>query len=357
MFLFKKKPKIHLGIDIGTSAIKLVELEKKEERYQLKTYGIFPITEYLKHLHQRVHLETPKLSDEQIAEMIKRTIQEAKAEARTVCLSVPVYSSFSTLINLPPMSEKEVSAAIPFEAKKYIPVPISEVILDWSIIRKTEGQTSETKEERTKSEGRQILLVAVPKDVVAKYTRIAQLANLRLRAIEAETFSLARCLVGNDKSAIVLVDTGARSSNISIIDQGYVRVTHNLEIGGTELTERISQNMNISLEEAEELKKTGQAQKFELEEITHSVLDIIINEIKKIVNHYQTKYNRKIEKCILVGGGIGLPGLVDYFTPKLGLEVSIGNPFARVVYLSILEPVIKELGPSLAVATGLAMRE
>ena len=383
MFLFKKKSKTRLGLDIGTSAIKLVELEQAEGRYKLKTYGIFPLTGYLNHLGEYLRIEPLKMPEPQLAEMIKKILREARTESREVCLSVPVYSSFSTLIDLPFMPAQEIAKAIPFEAKKYVPVPISEVILDWSVIKRVKsgvdrpsidqtqtdilaGSAGQDKsnnqpepEKKTDAQGIQILLVAVPKKTVTRYARVIQLTGLELKALEAETFSLARSLVGNDKSPIVIVDTGARSSNISIIDDGYIRVTHNLEVGGGELTRNLSQKMNISFEAAEEMKKTtgGQSGQLVGRESVISVLDIIAAEIKKIVNHYQIKYNRRIEKCILAGGGVMVAGLLDYFSSKLGLEISLGSPFARIAYPSTLEPAIKELGLSLAVAAGLAMRE
>lgn len=343
MFLFRKKAKGSLGIDIGTSAIKLVELERKDKRHILRAYGIFLMNEYLKDKDKRLN---PALdSDAQLAEMIKKVIKEAEIKTRETRLSIPVYSSFSTLINLPAMPEKEISAAIPFEARKYIPIPISDVILDWTVVS---DQTSA-------SSGIQVLVVAVTKDFLSRHARIAKLAGLSIRVIEAETFSLARSLIGNDKSTILLIDAGASFINVSIIDSGYARVTRNLEIGGIEFTKEISRKMNISLEEAEEAKKAIRGN--EIKEIGQSVLDAISAEIEKIIYHYYNKYNKKIEKYILVGGGASLPGLIDYFISRLGIEISVGDPFARVAYPPVLEPAIKELGPSLAVAVGLAMRD
>jgi type IV pilus assembly protein PilM len=404
MFLFGKKSKTYLGLDIGASAIKLVELGKDEGRYRLENYGIFPLGEYLKHLEKGSQIKSLGIPEKQMAEMIKQTIQESKIKSRKVSISIPVYSSFSTLIDLPPMPEKEIVQAIPFEARKYIPAPISEVILDWSVIEKikeqpidntaksvrlpnsdaAEGSSAQNadgqkikkiRNEKESLKEVQVLLVAVPKDVINKYDRIIRLAGLKLEAIEAETFSLARSLVGNDKSPIVIVDTGDRSSNISIVDRGYIRITHNLEIGGKEITKSLSQRMNISYEEAEEIKKTisrnlfasqerefnpgaaNQLSGFEIKETAHPVLEAISDEVKKIIDHYQIKYNRRIEKCILAGSGLVLTGLVDDFAAKLDLEIFLGNPFARIIYFPILEPVIREIGPSLAVAVGLAMRE
>lgn len=346
MALFKKNQKTNLGIDIGASVIKLVELEKEKERYKLKTYGILPMDKYLRQQGQEFDPQAPKVLDEYIIEMIKKIIQEANISAKQARLSVPVYSSFSTLVDLPIMPEKEIAAAIPFEAKKYIPVPITDVILDWSIIEKKTGKNGSI----------QVLLVAVLKEVIEKYTKVIQSIGLQLQFMEAETFSLARALVGNDKSAIVLVDIGARASNISIIDKGFIRSTRNLEMGGREFTKAISQKMEISLDKADVLKKSKESWP-ELDQIIDLVADKIIKEVSKIIDFYQTKYNRQIEKCILVGGAMGMVNLLDYFSRRLNLEVSMGRPFARIVYPPLLEPTLKELGPSLAVAAGLAMRE
>lgn len=352
MFLFKKKPKSYLGVDIGASAIKIVELEKEEGRHKLKNYAIFSLKEYLKESWYQTPSESRKLPNEELAEIVKETVKEAKVISQAAYFSLPVYSSFSTLIDFPTMSEKEIETAIPFEAKKYVPVPITEVVLDWSII----DPLSEQK-------GLQVLLMAVPKKIINRYREVIQLSGLNLSALESEIFSLSRALVGNDKSTVILIDVGARSVSLGIVDGGYIRVIGNLEMGGLKLTKTISQQMNLSLGEAEKLKQSLSAkqaanqQSAQLKEIIHSVLNAVIFEIKKVVDSYQNKYNRKVEKCILVGGGVQVPGFVEYFISKLGLEVSLGNPFARVIYPPLLEPIIKELGPSLTVAVGLAMRE
>ncbi len=351
MFLFKKKPKNCLGIDIGASAIKLVELEREGGRHKLKNYAVFSLKDYLKENWYQIPSEASRLPNEEQAEIIKETIKEAKIKTSAVYISLPVYSSFSTLIDFPTMSEKEIEAAIPYEAKKYVPVPLAEVILDWSIVNPLDQQ-----------KGIQVLLMAVPKKIIDDYKKILQLAGLSLTAVESEVFSLSRALVGNDKSTLVLIDIGARSVSLSIVDNGYIRMVGNLEMGGLKLTKTISEQMKISLEEAEELKRHLSAEQAaaeesaQLKEMIHSVLGMVIFEIKKVIDSYQNKYKRRVGKCILVGGGIQVPNLADYFINKLGLEVSSGNPFARVIYPPLLEPALKELGPSLAVAIGLAMR-
>jgi type IV pilus assembly protein PilM len=353
VFLFKKKPKGSLGIDIGASAIKLVELEK-EERYKLKNYAIFSLRKYLGQTDSQAGLKSLKIANEEIAQMIKKSLSEAKIDAKEAYLSIPVYFSFTTLIDFPMMPEEEIAGAVSNEARKYVPVPISEVVLDWSIVGRTENLSP------AKKKTQQVLLIAVPKKVINNYSQIVQLAGLKLKAIEEETFSLSRALIGNDKSAILLIDAGARSVNVSVVDNGYIRLTHNLEMGGVKITKAIAQQMNIDLEKAEELKIGLSKKKGEkdnrLREIVQVNLHSSVAEIKRIVDSYQIKYSKKIEKCILVGGAVFLNGFRDNLMRKLSLDISVGNPFARVVYPPLLKPVLDQLGPSLAVAVGLAMR-
>lgn len=341
---FGKKKKTYLGIDIGASTVKLVELEKDENRYILKNYGIYPLKIYSKQLG----LEVNRFANEEIAEIIRKVIKEADIDAKETFFSIPVYSSFSTLIDLPMMPKNELASAVSFEAKKYVPVPISDVILDWAVINSLNNQTSEV----------QILLVAVLKEAVDSFSQIARLAGLKLNSLEVETFSLSRSLVGNDKSGIILIDSGARSSNISIIDGGNIRVIYNFEVGGLKLTSEIAQHQNVSQEEAEKVKieKWFQQPDDFAKNALGSFLNSVAGKVRTIADGYQKKYNRKLEKCILAGGSMRIPGAKEYFSRSLNMEVSFGNPFARMVYPEELKPILDDLSPMLAVAAGLAMR-
>jgi len=346
-FNFFKQSSFSLGIDLGTSAIKLVELEKKENRLHLKTYGIFPLGQHLEYLTEETYVKVLKIPDKELAGMIKKLLKEAQVVSREANFSIPVYSSFSITINLPIMPVTELESAVPLEAKKYIPVPIDDVVLDWSIIDRDE-----------KNKQYEILLVAVPKEIINRYHRIAGLAGLKVKSLEMESFSLVRAIVGNDKSPILLVDSGARSTNISIVDGGFIRLTQNLEIAGVEITQTIAERLKIDIREAERIKKDKEAiRKHNLEPVIQPVLDSMILKINQIIRRYQAKSNRRIEKCILVGGAIELINWQERFANKLNLDISVGNPFARVVYPEIINPILKEIAPALAVAVGLAMRQ
>lgn len=373
MFLFKRKPKSCLGIDLGASAIKMVELERKDERYILKNYAIYSLEKYFQKKIKEESYNFNSPPNKEMAGMIKKAINYAKINSRDTYLSVPVYSSFSTVIDFPLMSNKEIESSISFEAGRYIPIPISEVFLDWSIVGSTDTNSvkkenkkkiDSSSEKELESDPRQeILLIAVPKEIIKNYNEITDLLGLKLRAIEEETFSLSRSLIGNDKLSTLLIDAGFRSINVSIIDNGYIKVTHNLEMGGIKIDEAICKNMDLDSEKAEKIKlefsknELSREKSLRLEEIINPIFKDMVDEIRKIIDNYQLKYKKKIERCILTGGCFGLLRLVDYFKNELPLNISVGDPFARVIYDPGLKEAIKELGPSLAVATGLAMRE
>lgn len=341
--LFEKKQKEYLGLDIGDSVIKVVELEKDKERYTLKNYAWVPIQEYL----QEIKSDSNPSSDKALADITKSLIEVGGFKKKPIAISVPVYSMFSTVIEMPIMSSKEIDSAIPFEAKKHIPVPIQDVVLDWSII----GKTTDKEENQLN----QILLVAVLKEAIRKYDRVVQVAGLTIGSLEAETFSLARSLIGNDKTPIMIIDVGSKASNISIVDNGIMQLTRNLAVNGQSISQKIAKELNISIEEAEQKKKDKNSWP-EIKNIVNQVFEEIIQEGVRLSGEYQKKTKRKLEKCILSGGSVNFPDLVDLFNAKMPMDTSLGNPFARVAYPKELAPIIKEAGPSLAVAVGLAMK-
>ncbi len=351
--LFRGTPASSLGIDIGASAFKIVELEKENERYKLKNYGLYSLGKYLQENSYQTKASSLGVPNQQAAEIIKRVIKKARMNSKEAYFSIPVYSSFSTLIDFPEvMSEKEISSAVPFEAKKYVPVPVSEVVLDWTVIPGSEKQSS-----------KQILLLAVPKKNIEDYKEIAKMADIKLKGVEEETFSLARSLVGNDKSSILLIDAGARSINVSIIDNGFIRITHNLETGGLRAIKAIAEKADVSFKEVEQNAKMAPEadlspeKKARIREATGSVLENIISGIEKVAISYQEKYKRKIEKCLMAGKFVLLPGFSERVASRLSVDISMGDPFARVAHQPALKNALKEIGPSLAVAMGLAMRE
>jgi len=354
--LFKSKGK--LGIDIGTSAIKIIELEKEGGRFALKNYGLFEFknAESVSAAAESKQAQNIlKLPDGEIIWGIKEVLKKAKIKATDAVASIPSFSTFATAIEMPYLSEKDLASSLPFEARKYIPVPLSEVVLDWSIIDIPKDPVDSTKQNTV-----EVFIAAVPKDETIRYQRIMQGAGLNLRALELENSALIRALLGNDLSPTAIVNIGGRSTSIVIVNRGYERVSHSYEVGGFEITKSIARSLNIGLEKAEELKK-----KLGLKEIDEniinsamkSLIDMMVFETRKTITNYEETKNQKISRILLVGGLTNMPNFANYFQQKLNREVFIGNALARVVYPQTLSSVMQELSSTFAVATGLAMRE
>jgi type IV pilus assembly protein PilM len=353
--LFKSKSKV--GIDIGTSAIKVVELSKKGQRFTLENYGFFELKGTSQNDEGQSIL---KLPDEEIVWGIKEVLKKANIKSKDVVAAIPSFSTFATVIEMPYLSEEDLAKALPFEARKYVPIPLDEVILDWSIVGIVDQPNVTVKEIKAKGTTVEVFLAAVPKDETARYQRIMQQAGLNLVALELENAGLTRALLGNDLSATAIVNIGGRSTSIVIVNKGYERLSHNYEVGGFEITKSIARGLNVSLEKAEELKrKLGLNDSNEniIKESMTSLVDMIIFETKKTMSSYEESHNQKISRVVLVGGIVNMPNFVNYFKQRLGREVFVGNVFSRIVYPTELTPVVQELSNNFAIAAGLAMRE
>ena len=349
-----------LGIDIGTSAIKIVELTREGGRFKLLNYGIFQLENQEEAI--QTSQKVTKLPDPAIIWGIKEIVKQAKLKSINTIASIPSFSTFSTVISLPYLSEKDLAKTIPFEAKKYIPLPLSDVIIDWSIINLVSpfpnlpGAAGQTSKPLPSVE---IFLAAVPRHEAERYKKIVNGAGLNLTALELENIGLIRSLVGNDQSPLAIVNIGGRSTSILVVDKGYERISHNYELGGFEVTKSIAKAMGVSLAKAEELKKTVGIESDGLKAVSEAMtalVDMMVFETKKTISSYETTKNTKIQKVILVGGLANMPQFLNYFKNKLGMEVSLGNPFARLVYPKEISALTAELGPVFSVAIGLAMR-
>ncbi len=346
--LFGSKGK--LGIDIGTASIKVVELETKDNRFALKNYGLFELKGSDKNAGSGDQ-SILKLPDGEIIWGIKEVLTKSKISARDVVASIPSFSTFSTVIEMPYLSEDELAKAIPFEARKYVPIPLEEVVLDWSIIGVTGQGANPTV---------QIFLAAVPKDETARYQSIMQGAGLNLRALELENSALIRALLGNDLAPTAIVNIGGRSTSILIVSKGYERLSHNYEVGGFEITKSIARSLNVSLEKADDLKKRlglKPADENIINEAMGTLIDMMAFETKKTLSAFENAKGEKVTRVLLVGGMTNMPNFLNYFKQKLGQEVFPGNAFARIVYPPTLAPAIGELASTFAVAAGLAMRD
>jgi type IV pilus assembly protein PilM len=350
--------KSYLGVDLGATSIKIVELKEEGGRPRLLTYGY---TEQNVGYPEKEFTETP----EKAIDLIKKICVKSRTVSKQAVAALPSASVFSSVINVPAASGKDLAEAVQWEAKKIIPLPLEEMILDWKVLpeESAAGAAGGAPIVGPPQKTTRVLLTAAAKTLVKKYLDIFKGAGLNLVSLETETFALVRSLVGIDKSTIIVVDMGAASTAISIIENGVPFLSRSLNIGGINLTKEIAASLGVDFNQAEQMKydvgmsaATGGG----VPKIIERSLVMLLNEIKYCANIYQSQegaQGKRIEKIILTGGGALLPNFVEYLGNALNMRIYVGNPWARIIYPEDLRPILDQIGPRFSVALGLAMRE
>ena len=339
-----------IGLDIGSASVKLVQLRFEKERALLETYGEVAAGPY----QEAPVGKAVSLKEDRLGEVIRDVWRESGAKSRKVIVGIPLGSSFITFIDLPQMSEKELARAIPFEARKYIPLPLSEVEIDWWPVSTLMSKEGEGLESLT------VLLAAVQKETINAYQRIVKKAELSLAGFEIEIFSVARVAASAFRSSLIVLDMGAINTKTAIIDRGALHMARAIDKGSQALTLALSHALGVDFDRAETMKRElGIKKRPETEQIRAvliPLIDAIFDEIRRFQAEYEHKYQRTIDKVVLAGGGSLLPGLLDYAIEYFRREVFFVDAFASVSYPPLLSPVISQLGAPFAQAVGLALR-
>jgi len=352
---FKKQSDSILGIDIGTTAMKLAEVKRGKKLPELLNYGILESEDAFLRGHVGFQTSSLKFLEEQAVDFLKLLLLRVKPKTTVALASLPVFSAFTTVLTFPEMSSAEIEKSLSYQARQYIPIPISEAALDWMKVGEYEDEKG--------FKNIQILLISVPKETIKKYQDIFTGAGLALKALEVETLSLVRALTQGDATPSYILDIGSRVSSILIAQNGQILFSGETDFGGSSLTQGLAASLNISPVRAEELKKergiinTGPNQ--ELSTIMLPFLSAIINEVRKVEFAYRGRFPTapKIERLILSGGGSNLLGIQKFFSDEMGIPVVKAAPFLRFEHSSLIEPLIPELNPKFSVALGLPLRE
>lgn len=343
------KPDHVVGVDIGVSSTKVVQLRYDGQRAILETYGELLNEGYFKSA-EGTGAGFLRYLDSDIVSLLGDVFKESQVTTREAVFSIPATASFVTTISLPKIARKEIENAIPFEARKYVPIPLSEVVLDWDIFPSEEARNTVD-----------ILLVAVPREIVDKFERVAQAAHLHIRALEVETFSLVRALVKQDPLPTAIINFGSHSTTLAIVDNGKLRMSHNFSRGSLELTRSLERGLMVNRERAESLKRdVGLSERIEEREITSimaPLVDGLLSEIERLISQYNRHGERHVQKINLTGGGSNLRGLIERTALRFGVEVTRGDPFSRIVSPAFMQPILRSIGPSFSVAVGLALHE
>src|SRR3989338_4901280 len=318
--LFKKKGSSVIGVDVGSSSVKIVQLRRDKEKAILETYGELALGPYA----DRAVGQATLLSGEKLAGTVKDIIREANVSVKSGGIAIPLVSSLISVIDLPQVSEKQLATMVPIEERKYIPVPISEVTLDWQLLP-SEGVApsvppSAAERERGVRETApqkkvRVLVVAIHNDVIARLQALADTAPLDVWFLESEIFASTRSLLSRERGPVLLLDIGASTTKFSIVEDGIPWSTHILSRGAQDITFAISKSLGIPFPEAEELKrkvglsKEGAHQ--EVVSITRLTLSMIFSNANRMLTDFERQHNKAIEKVVLSGGGALLAGIEE----------------------------------------------
>ncbi|OGJ04377.1 hypothetical protein A3F97_02570 [Candidatus Nomurabacteria bacterium RIFCSPLOWO2_12_FULL_41_10] len=350
-----------VGVDIGSSAIKVVEIKRKGGKAVLETYGAIALGPYADLDAGRV----TNLPIEKIVLALQEVLKQSGVTGASPALSIPVQSSLIFTIELPAqIQDAEIAAIIPTEARKYIPVPITEVSIDYFILPKREASFEEANNADLPPQPADkinVLVVATQNDAVAKYRSIVSQCSLSASFFEIEIFSSIRANFEHELSPVLLIDFGASHTKLSIVEFGMVKGYHTIDRGGADISNSISKSLSISFSEAEKIKKEfglfGNPAEKSLADIIKVHIDYIFSEINNVLLGYEKKYNRTISKVIFTGGGSLLKGLKEVAVNNFRAEIEIGRPFSKVSAPAFLEKVLETMGPEFAVALVLALRK
>jgi type IV pilus assembly protein PilM len=352
---FKKEVSV-LGVDIGSSAIKLVQIKKKHGKAVLQTYGELALGPYAGlEIGQSTALQTPK-----IIEAIKDILREAKTTTSACGVSLPFSASLLAFITIPPVPENQIGDVVAIEARKYIPVPLGEVLLDYSIIPREENYISQDETQKQEKAGKDVLVVAIHNDFINEYQSIMTGSGLVPSFYEIEIFSSIRAILDQGVSTTMILDMGARSTKLYISERGILRSSHIINKGSQDITLALSKALAVSIATAESMKRTyglkGGPEYKELTEIITINLDYILYEANSAMLSYQKKYAKNISKVYLTGGGVLLKGFVDLAKISFQTEVVSADPFGKLETPAVLAEEFTKTGPEFAVAIGIALR-
>ena len=358
--LFSKKSQSVLGIDIGSSSIKIAQLKKKGGKAILETYGELALGPYAGTEIGRA----TNLGADKIIEALRDVLKEANTTTKTCGIAIPFASSLMTVMEMPALPQKQLAPMIPIEARKYIPVPISEVLLDWWIIPKSDAPIDDDPDkpvEEKKGDKLDVLVVAIHNDVINKYQQIVQATGLDASFLEIEIFSTIRSVIEQEVAPIMIFDMGAAGTKLYIIERGVIRSSHTVNRGSQEITLALAQAFNVTVANAEVMKRDYRAGSQEgdtakVGEIIAITVEYIFSEANRVLFNYQRKYNKNISKVVLVGGGVKVNGFLDMAKKSLQTDVVLGDPFSKTEAPAFLEEMLHQTGPEFAVSIGIALR-
>lgn len=338
-----------VGLDIGSSSIKVIELQDRKGVITLSTYGELQLGPYAgKPVGQSV-----KLSSKQEQEALVDVIRESSVKAKNGVFAMPLSSSFVTNVSVEADADADLGSLVRIEARKVIPASLSEVTLDWAEVESVNQNVEEG------SNRREILLASIQNSALSRFNLLMKFAGLIKPPTEIECFSTIRGLYDARESDVAIIDIGAVSAKLYIARKGLLMRMYRIRAGGTLATEKISQAMNISFDDAESKKcsiKKDDADFAEVKRAHDESYGRAFREFHQVIREYERKSGLTIGTVYLAGGGALFPGIDAQLRSVMERDVVNANPFAKVSYPAFMEDTMYEIGPSFTVALGAALR-
>ncbi len=339
----------YVGIDIGTYAIKILQTKKTADKIYLETYGELEMAAY----DALPPGSIANIGEDKIIKALKDLFLAAKITAEKFVFSIPMQDCFISSITIPKVSDKELASLLPIEARKYLPIPISEVKLNYWRVEL--GDKVSDKDDI-------IVLAAVKNSTFDLYERYAKKIGLKDYTFEIESLSQARIIMQNLKNEkyIFCVDIGGKISFASLLYEGNLRATNIIQKGSYDNTSQIAKVLSLTIDVAEEAKRVfgylGDESSPHLAEVMGLASFPLFDEIKHLLLGYERKYNIIIEKVVLTGGGALQKGIKDILSEFLNKEVVLLDLFSNLSMPENLRESVDENNEKYAIATGLAIK-
>ena len=342
------KPKGLVGLDIGSSSVKVIELRKKGDGYELVNMGI-------ESLGQDAVVDGAIMDSFTVTTAIENIFTQNKIKLKNVATAVSGHSVIVKKISVNAPTEMEVANAIPYEAPQYIPFAMEDVNISYQVLGPA-----------TAGPGFDVMLVAVKRDKILNHTNVLSQSGKSPMVVDIDAFALQNAFEMNyeptpDKM-IALLNIGASLMNINIMRGGVPLFTRDVSVGGNQYTDTLQKELDLSYDDAEKLKQGHEVGSVSLEQASphlRSVSEILLLEVQKTFDFFkQTTSSESIQQIYVAGGSARIEGLVDLLKEEFGIPVEVMNPFQRVEVNPTKFPAdqIDNLAPRMSVAVGLALR-
>lgn len=334
------------GLDLGTSAVRAVQVTNSPKNKQLMRYAMAPI-------NSKIALSDSKADQQKVAQTIKEMLAQAGISTRNVAVGIPSQRVFTTVVDIERLSPDELAKTLRYQADSLIPTPLAESKIDWAVIGDSPADPNKV----------EVLLSSVPNSLIEPRLDLLESIGLNVIAFEPDNLALVRSVTTPDSTEPqMVIDIGSKSTDLVVAMGGVPRLTRAIPTGSEAIIRSAQQNLSIDEKQAQEFVfKFGLSQQKLEGQVYHAIvgtIDLLMSDIDKSIKFFQTRYNNtKIDKIIMTGGASALPEFPLHIANRFGINVEIGNAWRNVQYGIERQNELMALSNHFGVAVGLAERD